>query len=136
MLFDFITAPLVIGICVYGIYKLFELYARRRERIMLIEKLGNIPSENLILPTFSNFRISSYAALKGGCLLVGLGLGVLIGYVICGLTIKNYVANLGTWENKEISGIIYGACVLLFGGIGLLTSFIIELNLEKKKKQQ
>ncbi len=134
-MFDFLTPPLVIGICVYGIYKLFELYARRRERIMLIEKLGNIPSDDFSLPSFSNFRLSSYSALKGGCLLVGLGLGLLMGYIICASTIENYVANLGSWENKEISGIIYGACVLLFGGIGLLTAFIIELNLEKKKKE-
>lgn len=135
-MFDFIVPPLVVGICVYGIYKLFELYARRRERIMLIEKLGSVPSENLSLPSFGNLRLSSYGALKGGCLLVGLGLGLLLGYIICAATITNYVQNLGSWENKEISSIIYGACVLLFGGIGLLTAFIIELNLEKKKKEK
>lgn len=37
---DFITAPLIVGIITLGIYKLFELFACRRERITLIEKLG------------------------------------------------------------------------------------------------
>lgn len=35
---DFITIPLVVGICVAGTYGLFELFARRKERITLIEK--------------------------------------------------------------------------------------------------
>jgi hypothetical protein len=33
---DFIMIPLVVGICVTGVYGLFELYARRKERIMII----------------------------------------------------------------------------------------------------
>ena len=42
---DFITIPLVVGIITLGIYKLFELFACRRERITLIEKLGEKMSE-------------------------------------------------------------------------------------------
>lgn len=34
---DFITAPLIVGIITLGIYKLFELFACRRERTRLLK---------------------------------------------------------------------------------------------------
>ena len=37
---DFISIPLVVGIVTLGIYKLFELFARKKERLSLIEKIG------------------------------------------------------------------------------------------------
>ena len=38
---DFITiAPLVVGTITLGIYKLFELFVCKKERIAMIEKLG------------------------------------------------------------------------------------------------
>lgn len=134
---DFITAPLVVGICVFGIYRLFELFARRRERMALIDKLGeNLALNNKInldLPIFSQPRFS-YGALKIGCLLIGLGLGLLIGYVIAATTLPDYVVKSRDWAYKDVANIIYGSCVLLFGGIGLLIAFITELSMEKKKK--
>ena len=38
---EFIMIPLVVGICVAGTYGLFELFARRKERLLMIEKLGD-----------------------------------------------------------------------------------------------
>ena len=38
---DFIMVPLIMGIITLGIYKLFELFACRRERMAIIEKLGD-----------------------------------------------------------------------------------------------
>lgn len=69
---------------VFGvIYKLFELYVRRQERIMLIEKLssGWRPEEfkGNLLPQFSS---SGNWALRGGCLMLGLGLGLLVGFIL------------------------------------------------------
>ena len=60
---------------VFGvIYKLFELFAGRRERMMLIEKMG----DKLTPETFKNgimYRPSlySFGGLRIGCLLLGLG---------------------------------------------------------------
>ncbi len=60
---------------VFGvIYKLFELFAVRRERMMLIEKMG----DKLTPETFKNgimYRPSlySFGGLRIGCLLLGLG---------------------------------------------------------------
>nr|WP_163214437.1 DUF6249 domain-containing protein [Bacteroides sp. 519] len=135
---DFITAPLVVGICVFGVYKLFELFARRRERLALIDKLTeNFSGDkiNLTLPDFSQLRFS-YGALKVGCLLIGLGIGLLTGFIITINSIPDYVENFRNWEYREIAGMIYGSCVLIFGGIGLLTAFVIELKMEKKQKNK
>jgi hypothetical protein len=38
----------------------------------------------------------------------------------------------GDWYHSDVSGTIYGASVLLFGGIGLLVSFIIEMKMGKR----
>ena len=62
---DFITVPLVVGIITLGIYKLFELFACRRERITLIEKLGEKMSEGnlelngkICLPDYNRSQLS------------------------------------------------------------------------------
>lgn len=131
---DFIMVPVIVATIVLGIYKLFELFARRRERLALIEKLSeikNLPIDGFSLPNYSNYKFSS-GALKGGCLLVGLGLGLLIGFFICYATFPNYIQNFKDWEYRQISSLIYGACILLFGGIGLITAFVIELKMRRK----
>ena len=38
---DFILIPTIIGIITYGIYKLFELFVRKKERLNIIEKFGD-----------------------------------------------------------------------------------------------
>lgn len=133
---DFLLIPSVIGIITYGIYKLFELFVCRRERLNIIDKLTeNItmaPSDKLSLNGYFQQRFS-YGALKAGCLLIGIGLGLLIGFMICCLSMPNYLQHFKDWEFRQISGIIYGSCVLLFGGIGLITAFVIELKIGKKK---
>ena len=34
---------------------------------------------------------------------------------------------------RETVSMVYGACVLVFGGIGLIVAFITELKLSKKQ---
>jgi len=131
---QFIAIPVVVAIITYGIYKLFELFVCRRERLNIIEKLSEnqllSAPDGLFLPNYAQPRIS-YGALKGGCLLLGIGLGLLIGFIVCATCVPDY---FGNGRNiRDMVGIIYGACILIFGGIGLLTAFIIELKLEKKK---
>ncbi|MDR0745504.1 MAG: hypothetical protein LBF17_03300 [Mediterranea sp.] len=134
---DFITIPVVISIITYGIYKLFELFVCRRERLSIIEKL----SDNQFLPAPDSFSLPNYAqprttygTLKGGCLLLGVGLGLLIGFFICTTSIPHYFDAKHNWDTRETITIIYGSCVLIFGGIGLLTAFVIELMLGKKRE--
>lgn len=137
---DFIMVPLIMGIITLGIYKLFELFVCRRERMAIIEKLSDkITTTDLngkfSLPDYSHNR--SFSALKGGCLMLGIGLGLLIGFIICAVSIPRYVfmENI-SWNVRQMTSIIYGASVLLFGGAGLITAFLIENKISKKTKDQ
>ena len=65
-------------------------------------------------------------------LLAGMGLGLLLGYLICYATIPNYFTADRDWMYREPVSLIYGACVLGVGGIGLIVAFITELKLNKK----
>lgn len=127
---DFIMVPLIVGIVCAGIYRLFELFVRKKERLSIIEKIGDQldPSASDIkigLPRLSaNF---SFNSLKVGCLLVGIGLGILVGFF---LSLSTEAAN-----DYEMRSAVYGASVLLFGGLGLITAFIFEMILSKDKSK-
>ena len=133
---DFIMVPVVCGIFVLGFYKLFELFVCKKERLLIIEKMGEKFTPEMLgnKINLSSVGNVSFSALKFGCLFVGLGLGLLVAYLICRTTIDDYVVRNAdwNWEVKQTISVIYGACVLLFGGAGLLTSFLIELKISKK----
>lgn len=129
---DFIIAPIIVGICVAGVYGLFELFARRKERLAIIEKIG----EKLDASAFdgkldfgSFTKKFSFSALKAGCLLSGIGLGLLVGYFL-NLSMSGY--EVDKWFRSELSSVAYGAPVLLCGGIGLIIAFVIETKMAKK----
>ena len=134
---EIIVLPTVCGIFVLGFYKLFELFVCKKERLAIIEKMGEKFSSDMLenkikLPSVGNL---SFSALKFGCLFVGLGLGLLVAYLICTTTLEGYAemsSDRFNWNLRETISVIYGACVLLFGGAGLLTSFLIELKISKK----
>lgn len=138
---DFITVPLVVGIVTLGIYKLFELFVRKKERLSIIEKIGDKFDASMIENKFSFpprvLNSFSFSTLKAGCLLMGVGLGLLVGFIICTSAIRGY--NLGGDINYEVlqtAGIIYGASVLTFGGLGLIVAFIVEMKHSKKKENE
>ncbi|MDR2120986.1 MAG: hypothetical protein LBP64_08985 [Tannerella sp.] len=137
---EFIMMPAVMWILVTGFYKIIELYARRRERMMIIEKFGDKFDPALFSGMSPDFlgphRGKSFGALKFGCLLVSIGLGLLVGMLISSaLTANGYDGN--EWQNRhELSTTAYSASVLLFGGAGLLAAFLIEIKMRNKEKQQ
>ncbi|MDH6305757.1 hypothetical protein M2459_002487 [Parabacteroides sp. PF5-5] len=130
---DFIMVPLIIGICVAGVYGLFELFARRKERMAIIEKIGDkidaSAFDGQVGPS-RYFRNFSFSALKVGCLMAGIGLGLLTGFII-NVSLGNTFHD-DSWYRGEIAGTAYGASVLLFGGLGLILAFIIEMRMAKK----
>ncbi|MTK52209.1 MAG: hypothetical protein F8N35_01990 [Paludibacter sp.] len=137
---DFITIPLVVGMITLGIYKLFELFVKKKERLTIIEKLGDkldisVMQTKLSLPVRIEGQFN-FGTLKVACLLLGVGLGLLVGYFICLNTIPGFnFESIGN-QGYQASGVIYGASVLLFGGLGLLVAFIVELKFLKKKKEE
>ncbi len=137
---DFLTAPLVVGIICTGIYGLFELFVRRNERMAIIEKMGDKLDASAFegkLGFPSYMKRFSFSSLKAGCLLTGIGLGLLIGFIInTSLAYSFSGGNYNDWNHwlrSEVAGTAYGASVLFFGGLGLIIAFIIELKLSKNR---
>ena len=126
---DFIMVPLVCGIFVLGFYKLFELFICKKERLLIIEKMGEKFTPNMLEHklNFSSIGNMSFSALKFGCLFMGFGLGLLAAFAI------HYNFEDFLFKKWEIQTTVYGASVLLFGGLGLLIAFLIELNINKNK---
>ena len=135
----FLESPLVIGITGYFIYMTFELFARRQERMKLIEKIGQnlAPVDSSVLKfEFSSllptFKKKSSTSLRIGSLFVGIGLGLLVGLWI-DLYIKISLGARNDYLNRDVSDVAYLSSVLLFGGLGLLISYFIESRATKKE---
>lgn len=89
-------------------------YLSNKEKMAMIER-GIDPGISKSVP-------KPYLSLKFGLLMVGLGLGLLIAL----LTVKNvYGSNIGHAEEGQVAAIYFGF-LGIFGGFGLITSFIIE----------
>jgi hypothetical protein len=142
IMMDFITIPLVVGIITLGIYRLFDLFVRKKERLAIIEKIGDKFDSSMIENKFSfpfKFKFESggpFGTLKVACLVIGVGLGLLIGHFICMNTVVGFNSGQYTGDAYEAAGVVYGASVLLFGGLGLLIAFIIEMKYLKDKKAE
>jgi hypothetical protein len=100
-----ITAIFVTAIVFTGIYGILQLFVRRKERMLIIEKGANPPEIKSDMPRFSS--------LKFGLLFVGVGAGIITGSIIAASTIIE----------EEVA---YGSMVFIFGGIALLIDHLIE----------
>ena len=68
-------------------------------------------------------KSSKFGSLRGACVLIGLGIGALVNYLL-------NVSMVGP-------GGIYFWTVIAFGvGLGLLVSFLVEMKLQKKMKNE
>ncbi|WP_455671917.1 DUF6249 domain-containing protein [Phocaeicola sp.] len=131
---DFIMVPTIMAIITLGVYKLFELFVCKKERLTIIEKMGDRFSPDMLEHkiNFSSLGNFSFSALKIGCLLMGMGLGLLIGYLICVTTVVGYWDySVESWKYNGTVSLVYGASVLFFGGLGLIAAFIVELKYKK-----
>lgn len=134
--------PTIIGIIAVGVYGIFELLIRRKERIMVIENLGDKLDPSMIigklhLPSLSSQQ--SFGTIKAAGLISGIGLGLLIGFVLAQFALPEYdVRYLGNWDYTrrydQIVAVVYGASVLLMGGLGLIVAFIVELKISKQTR--
>ena len=134
---DFITIPLTFGIVTFGIYKLFELFVCKKERLIIQEKMNfdAAGTNYLNLKSYNNPLPFSFSALKIGCLLMGLGLGLILGIVLFALNVETVQSfkELDPYNYRAFISMIIGASVLFTGGAGLLLAFIIECKCSKKK---
>lgn len=129
---DFITAPLTCGIVFYFIYKIFELVARRRERLLMIERMAsNANCVDFKMPDMEiKANFGRFTALRIGLILLGLGLGLIVGILIA---LNIHSSGDLNFSTHELAGLIQGASIMLFGGLGMLASFLIEHKMSKKQ---
>lgn len=129
---DFITIPTTIGICIFGFYKVLELFAKRKERMAIIDKLSTCDPEALPKLNFNNIPETNFTmgALRFGSLLIGLGLGLLIAFV---LQYSLFDGGDMTYQTRDMLSAVYGSSTLIFGGIGLIIGFIIEVKMKRKE---
>jgi len=124
-------AIIVLGIA-YAIYKLVELFARRNERMIIIEKMSsgngavNFPDVTKWLspPTQTSW------ALRLGLLFVGIGLGLGIA-VIMNFYMGEF-PQMNEYQSRQKWDILYFAFMAFFGGLGLLFAYLIEQKNRKK----
>ncbi|MDR1369731.1 MAG: hypothetical protein LBJ72_06355 [Dysgonamonadaceae bacterium] len=137
-------AVLIVGIITLGIYRLFELYARRKERILMVEKFAeNAKPVDLDLSLlFFKKRQPIYStwALKISLLMIGIGLGAIIAFFIQYAMIGDLLTQAhDNWDiRRNLDGFketIYFSCVAMFGGIGLLTAYLIELKQQNNDRK-
>ncbi|MDR0725827.1 MAG: hypothetical protein LBF59_07475 [Prevotellaceae bacterium] len=129
-----ITAICIVGFITLGIYKVFELLVRRKERLTFIEKFFDHCERKEISSSFQmppiSFNNQNYGAgaFKIALLLIGVGVGALLNV----FTI--FWAEAARLDmNYEIRGVISFAYIAIFGGLGLLISCLIEAKQSKKE---
>ncbi len=130
--------PFGSGIITLGIYKLFELFVW--ERIIMNEKLGDKFNMGDISGKFSfnvNYSRSrfSFSALKSGCLMIDwVRFANCFFHLPALLSLITLPAERRHFACGTAGKLFYGACVLFFGGIGLISAFLIEIHIHKQKE--
>jgi len=133
----------IVGFCMLAVYKVFELFAKRKERILFIEKLANLceneddkeKSLKLKLPFISSNDLDfGYWPLRISLLLMGIGAGCLVSFLI-----QMFCFNSSNFQEyrewvhqfQDLVVLVNFASISFFGGIGLFVAYLIE---QKKKK--
>lgn len=142
-------AQVVVTFIIFSfIYMVFELFARRGERKMLIEKIveigkadvGRYLNEYLGNMGMANiFRMKSHGSIRGALLMLGIGIGVMAGFFINYLLVGDaYLTSRRHWDvcNEEVVVVIYIASVCIFGGLGMLIAYFIERKENGKLKME
>lgn len=102
-----ILVPILLGLGLFAM--IFGLrYLQNRENMALIQN-GMEPKQAQSLP-------QPYKYLKWGLLLVGAGIGLFLAYVLENTAFRGR-------SNEEM---IYFSLIAVFGGLGLVISFLIE----------
>jgi len=125
---------LVVGFSVLGVYKIFELYVKRKERILMIEKLASLSElkeddANRLKVRLPFIVDSGYGfwPLRISLLLIGIGAGCLVAFII-------RLNNPGmSWDLISLANT---ASILFFGGIGLLAAYFIEQRKRAEKEEK
>jgi hypothetical protein len=136
-----LTAIIVVPVVFYFTFKFLEALIRRKERMVLVEKLDvsnlqTMPSLDLsnVLDSRPNKR---FAGLRMGLLLTGIGLGLIVAWAVSTTLSIAFIENdlkMDWWRYRDMFQTIFLAAPAFFGGIGLLVSYVIEQRALKSAK--
>lgn len=130
-----LAAVAVVGIIFGSIYKIFELFIRRSERMKLIDRLSESPDPQALHSSLFTKGVSfnNRTGIKIAALLMGMAIGLL---GVFGISYADFMSQqLGyshssfVEDNMEILSLGF---ILLFGGIGLLVPSIIFYKKDKE----
>ena len=133
-----LTAISNMGFITVGIYKLFELFVRRNERLLMIEKFASLCEREgegeermkIRLPfIFGDDSSLGFWPLRISLLLIGIGAGCLLS-VLIQINLESYRDSLGNL--RRLTDLVGFASISIMGGIGLLVAFLIEQKMKKK----
>ncbi len=113
---------LVVAIIFIVVYKIFELFVRRNERLAMIDKLSGgidpqILKTQLSLPAYKNENYNAWS-IRIGLLLVGIGLGVATAVIIDLFAVPPAADGKLFYEFRNTISALYPALAAVFGGIG------------------
>ena len=133
---DFLVIPLNMLIVFGTIYKLFELFVRKQERLLVINKITEISKVDL---RNIDIRMGSKSnwAIRIGALMIGVGLGLFVGFFLNGMVTGGaYLGGNVSRVYWDLAELVYGSCVCFFGGIALLIAYAVERSNQKKDKEE
>ena len=115
-----------------------EEFCRNDIRFMWLT--GNVTPDHNTINRFRSSRLKDvlktiFSPLRLGCLLLGLGLGLLVGYSLALVSQPEYFTEEVSHTVKETVSIIYAASVLLGGGLGSVVAFLIEVKCAGKQEE-
>lgn len=120
-LFSEIDAIVIVGIVFYFLYMFTKLLARRKERLMIVEKMSvNPDSFDLYQGKVKNKERMLYNWIKPASLIIGLGMGFLVTELMY----------------NNISGYVGISLLLIFSGLGMLGGFFLERYLRKSDENK
>lgn len=126
--------PVFIVAIIFGcIYKIFDLFVRRKERLTLIEKLSidsakdEIEIVRTLISGINNGVSNKFTALKWGALAIGMGAGLFS----CVLISLDHIIH----DDWQLKSTLYSSLILIGGGIGLIVAFLIENSMRKSEKK-
>lgn len=108
-----ILIPFIVFSCIFGIVYLY-LTTRNKERMALIEKGADASLFN----SGKKFGVGE-VVLNFAFLAIGIGVGVLMGALL--------------EQGGMDSDVSYPACIFIFAGLGLVTSFFVNRKLSKSE---
>lgn len=131
---------MIVGTISYFIYRLFENIIHRRERLKIIEAMGDKLSPELLksnqgfnfdLNLKGNFNTPS--AAKWGCCLMGIGLGLILAFLVCTYNIPGFAYSVHQNDyNYEAASSVFGAFTLFCGGLGLILGTLLQYYMNNK----